>query len=101
MRTWQSSELSATSAFAEFSSLGTSCFSFANVVDAINDRILDKFPGELKVFQSVDKAIIEEGACNGSVPDRLVYEKQAWGWLEDCWIAVDSLKELFYVRQII
>ena len=52
----------ATSAFAEFSSLGTSCFSFAKVVDAINDRILDKFPGELKVFQSVDKAIIEEGA---------------------------------------
>ena len=62
MRTWQSSELSATSAFAEFSSLGTCCFSFAKVVDAINDRILDKFPGELKVFQSVDKAIIEEGA---------------------------------------
>ena len=31
-------------------------------VDAINDRILDKFSGELKVFQSVDKAIIEEGA---------------------------------------
>ena len=31
-------------------------------VDALNDKILDMFPGEPKIFRSADKAVIKEGA---------------------------------------